>query len=161
VERWWHQTIFKILDLELFLSKGNAGTKVKPRVKKKLTRDWIPNLGSISWVDIIHCHDYWCYVVLVDRSLAWLSSERSYQQLTVRDADTANCWTEVGESYGRDSRGRIEETELTWDPGSSQILNHQPKATCRLVCSPRHLCNRGMLCLISVEENAPNPLDAP
>ena len=34
-------------------------------------------------------------VVLSDRSLAWLSSERFYQQLTETDADTGNHWTEA------------------------------------------------------------------
>jgi hypothetical protein len=35
--------------------------------------------------------------VLADGSLAWLSSEMLYQQLSERDADTTvNHWTEVG-----------------------------------------------------------------
>jgi hypothetical protein len=41
-----------------------------------------------------------------DRSLARLSSERLYQQLTETDVATANHWTEVGDLYGR-ARGRI------------------------------------------------------
>jgi len=45
--------------------------------------------------------------VLADRSLAWLSSEWLYQQLTDTDEDTANHWTEVRKPYGR-IRGRIE-----------------------------------------------------
>ena len=48
--------------------------------------------------------------MLADRNLAWLSSERLYQQLTDTDADIANHWIEVRDSYGR-IRGRIEETE--------------------------------------------------
>ena len=46
--------------------------------------------------------------MLADRSLAWLSSERLYQQLTETDVDTqANHWTEAGDSCGR-VRGRTE-----------------------------------------------------
>ena len=51
---------------------------------------------------------YWCYFVLADSNLAWLSSKRLYEQLTETDAD-APCnkqWTEVGDPYGR-VRGRI------------------------------------------------------
>jgi hypothetical protein len=46
--------------------------------------------------------------VLADKSLALLSSERLYQQLTETDADTyRNHWTEIRNPYGR-VRGRIE-----------------------------------------------------
>ena len=49
--------------------------------------------------------------MLADRSLAWLSSERLYLQLTKTDADTyRQHWTETGGPYGR-VRGRIEGTE--------------------------------------------------
>jgi hypothetical protein len=33
--------------------------------------------------------------LLAERSLAWLYSERLYQQLNKTDADTAKHWTEV------------------------------------------------------------------
>jgi hypothetical protein len=33
-------------------------------------------------------HYYWYYVVLIDRNLAWLLSERFYQHLTKTVADT-------------------------------------------------------------------------
>ena len=38
--------------------------------------------------------------MLAGRSLAWLFSERLYQQLTETDADTTNDWTEVCDPYG-------------------------------------------------------------
>ena len=53
--------------------------------------------------------------MLTDRSLAWLSSERLYQQLTETDADTAKHWPEVGDPYGR-VRGRIEGAEGDFNP---------------------------------------------
>ena len=75
--------------------------------------------------------------MLADRSLAWLSSERLYQQLTETDADTANHWTEVGASYGR-VRGRIEGTEGDGNPIGRptvstnldpwELLSYQPKS---------------------------------
>jgi hypothetical protein len=46
---------------------------------------WDP---SHAWVNTKPWHYYWCHVVLADRSLAWLSPERQYQQLTETDADT-------------------------------------------------------------------------
>ena len=49
-------------------------------------------------------------VLLVDRSLTWLSSKEEYQQLSETDADTAKHWTEVRDSYGR-VRGRNERSE--------------------------------------------------
>ena len=53
--------------------------------------------------------------MLRDRSLAWLSSERPYQQLTEMDVDTPNHWTEVRDPYGG-IRGRIEGAEGEGDP---------------------------------------------
>jgi hypothetical protein len=41
VEAWGHPHILKIFGPELFLSKGNAGTKMEKRLKER------PNLGSI------------------------------------------------------------------------------------------------------------------
>lgn len=43
---------------------------------------------------------YWYYDVLIDGSLAWLSSERAYQQLTETEADTPNHQAEVGDPEG-------------------------------------------------------------
>ena len=39
--------------------------------------------------------------MLAVRSLAWLSSERLYQQLTEADADTARPWMGVRNPYGK------------------------------------------------------------
>jgi hypothetical protein len=46
MERWSHPLIFKNFDPELFLSKGNAGTKVEQRMKEKPYSDQ-SNLGFI------------------------------------------------------------------------------------------------------------------
>ena len=43
-------------------------------------------------------------------SLAWVSSERLYQQLTETDADTAKHWPKAREPHGKIKR-RIEGTE--------------------------------------------------
>jgi hypothetical protein len=49
-------------------------------------------MTSSTW-DPYHAHTtnpwhcYWCYAVLAHRNLAWVSSERHYQQLTETDAD--------------------------------------------------------------------------
>ena len=48
----------------------------------------VPNLGSNSWRGTKARHYYQCFDVLTDSSLAWLSSDRSYQQLTETEADT-------------------------------------------------------------------------
>jgi hypothetical protein len=53
--------------------------------------------------------------VLSGRSLAWLSSERLYQQLTETDANTAKHWMEVRDLYGRDG-GRTEGAEGNGGP---------------------------------------------
>ena len=55
---------------------------MKKRLKERLSNDQ-PNLQSISCGGTKAC----CHV-LTDRSLAWLSSERSYQQLTETEAET-------------------------------------------------------------------------
>ena len=60
--------------------------------------------------------------MLADRSLAWLSSERLYQQLTETDADTANHWTEISDHYGR---VRIEGAEGDGNPiGRTTVLTN-------------------------------------
>jgi hypothetical protein len=84
-----------ISDPEWFLSKRTAGTKILKRLKKRQSNDW-PNLGSSSWgrgplrPDTVTDDTY--------VSLAWLSSESPYQQLTETEADTPNNWTKVGDS---------------------------------------------------------------
>jgi hypothetical protein len=55
---------------------------MEQRLNKWLTTDW-PKLGPIPWgLGAKPWLYYWWYVVLVDRRLAWLSSERLYQELT-------------------------------------------------------------------------------
>jgi hypothetical protein len=48
------------------------------------------NLGLISRVGSKAWHDYWCYDVLTDRSLAWLTCESLNKQMTEIDVDTYN-----------------------------------------------------------------------
>jgi hypothetical protein len=52
-EAWGHSIIFKIFDLVLFLSKGNAGTKMEHRLKDRLSCDW-HSLVSIPWAGTKH-----------------------------------------------------------------------------------------------------------
>jgi hypothetical protein len=72
--------------LELFLLKGNAGTKMEQRRKEMASSD-LPNLGSTSWADTKPWHYYWWHLVLADGSLASLSSKKLLQHLTETDAD--------------------------------------------------------------------------
>ena len=60
---------------------------MEQRLKKKLS-----NLGSNGGREVgtKAWHYYWCYAVLTDRSLAWLSSERPNKQLTETDIDTSS-----------------------------------------------------------------------
>jgi hypothetical protein len=60
---------------------------MEERLKESQYNNW-PNLRSIPWEGTKAWHYYWCYDVLTDRSPAWLSSERPYQQLSETDADT-------------------------------------------------------------------------
>jgi hypothetical protein len=108
-----------------------------------------PNFGSISWASTKPWQYYWCYVVLADRSLAWLSSERLYQQLTETDEDTyspALDWDRgmsmeeleegLKEQKGMATPKEDQQYQLTWMPGSSPRLSHQPKSIHRLVRGP-------------------------
>jgi hypothetical protein len=52
-----------------------------------------------------------------------------------------------------------EQGQLTWTPGSSQRLRNQPKSIHWPVQSPWHLRNRGLPCLASVGQDAPNPVE--
>jgi hypothetical protein len=47
----------------------------------------LSNLESSPWVGTKAWHYYWSCAVLTNRCLAWLSSERPYDQLTETDAD--------------------------------------------------------------------------
>ena len=56
--------------------------------------------------------------MLADGSLAWLSSEMLYQQLSERDADTTvNHWTEVGTPMEELREGLRELKQLTKEEG--------------------------------------------
>ena len=65
--------------------------------------------------------------MLADRSLAWLSSERLYQQQTETDIDThSQPLTEIGNPYGR-VRERTEGTEGGGNPiGRTVSTNPNP-----------------------------------
>jgi hypothetical protein len=52
-----------------------------------------------------------------------------------------------------------QQCHLTWTPGSSQRLSHQPKNIHGLVHGAQHLCNRGVPCLASVGEDVLNHVD--
>ena len=60
---------------------------MEKRLKERRSSDWL-NLDSISVGSSNACYYYWCYGVLVDRSIAWLSSERPNKQLTETYLDT-------------------------------------------------------------------------
>lgn len=80
---------------------------MEQRLKERLTSHW-PHLGSIyGWPPSLILL---LMIILADRSLLWLSSERLYQKLTETEADTANHGTEVRNAYGR-ARARIEGDE--------------------------------------------------
>jgi hypothetical protein len=134
-----------MFDPELFLSKGNAGTKLERRLKEQPFRD-CSNRGYITCIVTSLQHCCWYHVVLADRSLAWLSSERFHQQRTETDADTyliTNHWTELRNPYGR-VRRRTEGTEgiatlleeLTRHLQCFKRLSHQPKCIYGPVLAP-------------------------
>jgi hypothetical protein len=62
---------------------------MEQKLKERLTSDQ-PNMESILWGGTSLWNYYWYYAMLADRSLAWQSSERLYQQLTETDAAMAN-----------------------------------------------------------------------
>jgi hypothetical protein len=82
-----HPSIFKIFDPKFFLSKGNAWIKMEQILKERSSRD-LPNLRFIPCSGTKPRYHYWCHVVLAESILAWLSSEKLYQQITETDADT-------------------------------------------------------------------------
>jgi hypothetical protein len=112
VEGCGHQPTLKNFDTELFLSKWNTGTKIKQKPKERPPSDW-PNLESSPYLGIKPRHYCWHHVVLADRSLAWLSAERLYQQLTETNTGTAKHW--VQGPCGR-VRARTENTEGDGNP---------------------------------------------
>jgi hypothetical protein len=115
VEGWGHPPMFKIFDPELFLSKGNAETKMEQRLKWPLSD--CPNLVTIPCLGIKPWHYYWCYAVLSDRSLAWPSSERLYQQLTETDADAFSQTLD----WGQDPYVRVRERTEGAEGGGNLI----------------------------------------
>jgi hypothetical protein len=109
--------------------------------------------------------------VLADRSLACLSSERLYQQLTETDADAhSQTWNGGQGPYGR-VRGRIRDTEgdgnnigrptvsTNLDSWELPETKSPTKEHTGAALSPRHICNRGLPCLPSMEEDGPNPAE--
>jgi hypothetical protein len=124
-------------------------------------------LGSIPWVGTKPWHYYWYYVVLIDRSLAWLFSESLYQELTETHADTYRkslnlCHRRVrgrneGAPWNGSHIGRPT-FQLTMTPGSCHILSYPPKNIYRLVLSSRHICSRKLPSLASVGEDVHNPV---
>jgi hypothetical protein len=63
------------------------GTKMEQRLGEWLTNDW-PDLRPIPWARTNPWHYWWYSVILVDRSLASLSSERLPPGATDTDAET-------------------------------------------------------------------------
>ena len=106
------------------------------------------------WAGTNPWHYEWYSVMLEDRNLAWLSSERFHSAwLRQMQIPTDNHWAEVKNSYGRVG-GRLkalkgietlredQQNQLTWTSESSQKLSHQPKNTNRLEEDPWHICSR-------------------
>jgi hypothetical protein len=52
-----------------------------------------------------------------------------------------------------------QEWQLTWIPGSSQRLSHQPKSIPGLVWGSWHICSRGLPCLASGWKDVSNPIE--
>jgi hypothetical protein len=107
-----------------------------------------------------------------NRSLAWLSSERLHQQLTKTHADTTitKHWTEVGDHYRR-VKGRIRGAEgncnptgrpkvsTNLDPWELPETKPSTKVHTQAGPRPRHIYRKGLPCLASVGEDAPNPIE--
>ena len=110
--------------------------------KKRLSSDW-PNLGSNPCTGTKPWHYYWGHVVLADRSLAWLSSERLHPAADgnrCRDPQPHIRWSlgslieELGEGL-KDQKGtgipqEDQERQDTWTHGGFQRLHHQTVITC-------------------------------
>jgi hypothetical protein len=143
----------------LFLTKRTAGTNVETRVRKRRSSDWpklqsIPRGGSKAW------HYYWCYGVLIDRSLACLlsrgpTSSWESQMLIL----TSNQWRKVRDPCGW-IRESLEEAEEGGDPiGRPAVSTNQylwdfwainQAAYTSWFKAPTHT-------LASMSEDAPNP----
>jgi hypothetical protein len=78
---------FKALSHFLFVSKRTAGTKMEKKLRERQYSDQI-NFRSTSRGGSKAWYNFWCYDVLTDRSLAWLSSERPNKQLAETDTYT-------------------------------------------------------------------------
>jgi hypothetical protein len=52
-----------------------------------------------------------------------------------------------------------QQCQLTWTPGSSWIVSHQPKSIHGLVHGPQHTCSRELPCLALMGEDGPNSVD--
>ena len=140
------------------------------RTEEMIDQD-MSNLGSIPCAGNKPWHYYWYHVVLADRSLAWLFSERFYQQLTETNADTYGQTT--GLRLGTPMEDLVEglkevndmvtpqkerQYQLTQTSQRSQRLSHQLKSKPGLVHGPQHICSTGWPCLVSLGEDVPNPV---
>jgi len=52
-----------------------------------------------------------------------------------------------------------QQCQLTWTPQSSQRLSHKQRSIQGLVCGPRDMCCRGLLCMATVGEDVFNPVE--
>ena len=113
--------------------------------------------------------------MLKDRNLAYLSSERLYQQNQIQTL-TVKHWTEVRDLYGR-VKGMIEGAEKDGNPiGRTTVSTNldpwelpdtEPPTKEHIWIGlshsvqtyVQHICSRGLPCLASVGENVPNPFE--
>jgi len=88
-----HSTV-KNSDPKLFLFKRTAETKIVEETEGKEFH-WLVQIGIHLKGRCKGWHYYWCYGVLIDRSLASLSSDGPNKQVNKVDEDTHNHWTDV------------------------------------------------------------------
>ena len=129
-------------DPELFLSKGNTGTKMEQRLKGRPFSCW-PILRCIPQAGNKPRQYYWCHAVLADRkkpcrkqgcflkdcASSWL---KQIQILTIFGLRSRTPLEELGKGLKERKRMVIsqegQQSQLTRTSGSSQCLSHQPKS---------------------------------